>query len=69
VSDPVTHSAVELGDLYRRGSLSPVEVTRAHLDRIDRLDRAVGSYITLTPEMAMEQAAEAEARFRSIEPL
>lgn len=62
-------SAVELGRLYRERSLSPLELTKAQIERIDALDPALGAYITLTPEIAFEQAAEAEARFHAGEPL
>jgi amidase len=41
--------------------ISPVEVTRALLDRIDRLDGALRSYVTVLPESALARAREAEA--------
>ena len=41
--------------------LSPVELTRAHLDRIDRLDPDLNTFVTLTREQALEDAARAEA--------
>lgn len=51
----------ELAAAYRARTLSPVEVTQAMLDRIDRLDPALHSYLTLTPEIALAQARQAEA--------
>ncbi len=41
--------------------LSPVEVTRHLLERIERLNPALNAYCLTTPEMAMTQAQEAEA--------
>ena len=41
--------------------LSPVELTRAYLDRIDRLDPELNTFVTLTREKALEDAVRAEA--------
>ncbi|GAA3008978.1 amidase [Streptosporangium longisporum] len=46
----------------RRREISPVELTEHYLDRIDRLDAQVGAYVTVTAELALEQAHKAEAR-------
>jgi len=43
------------------GEFSSVEVTRALLDRIDRLDPTYNSYISVTRASALEQAAAADA--------
>lgn len=48
---------------FRARTLSPVELTRTYLDRIERLDGALDSYITVTAELALEQAREAETLF------
>ncbi len=53
-------SIAELSGLLRRKAVSPVEVTRAYLERIDALDRRLGAYITVTREQALAQAVEAE---------
>ncbi len=50
----------ELADAYRAGTLSPVEVTQAMLDRIARLDTRLHSFLTPTPEIALAQARQAE---------
>ncbi len=47
-------------DLLHRREVSSVELTRAVLDRIIALDNEVRAYLTLTPESALEQAAEAD---------
>lgn len=51
--------------LYRSGELSPVEVTRAVLERIDRLDGRLNAFITVLAGEAMEQARQAEKALRS----
>lgn len=48
--------------LLRAGELSAVALTEAVLDRILAVDNVVRAYITLTPESALEQAAQADAR-------
>ena len=52
---------VELAAAYRERKVSPVEVTRALLERIDRLDPALHSFLCVTPEAALEDARTAEA--------
>jgi len=44
----------------RRKSLSPVDLTRACLDRIAKLDPRLNSFITVVPERAMAEARERE---------
>lgn len=56
-------SADELIALYRRRELSPVDVARSTLDRIDRLNPAINAFTTVTPELAMAQAAAAEQAY------
>lgn len=53
-------SAVELLSAYRSRELSPVEVTGAILERIDKVNPEVNAIVTLTSDLAMEQAREAE---------
>ncbi|MNF24639.1 Glutamyl-tRNA(Gln) amidotransferase subunit A [compost metagenome] len=50
----------QLSLLIRSGKLSPVEVTEAQLARIEQLDGALHSYARVTPELALEQARQAE---------
>jgi aspartyl-tRNA(Asn)/glutamyl-tRNA(Gln) amidotransferase subunit A len=49
-----------LGRLYRTRALSPVEATRALLDRIRRVDQHLKSLITVLEQPALEQARQAE---------
>ncbi len=51
----------ELSGLIESGQLSPVEATRAQLDRIEELDGRLKSYATVMAESAMAQARSAEA--------
>lgn len=46
----------------RSGAISAVELTQAHLDRIEQLDPQVRAYLTVTREHALEAAAEADRR-------
>ncbi|HYB42174.1 MAG TPA: Asp-tRNA(Asn)/Glu-tRNA(Gln) amidotransferase subunit GatA [Candidatus Methylomirabilis sp.] len=55
----------ELGERYRRRELTPSAVTRAYLERIEALDPLVRAFLTVTPELALAQAAEADARFQA----
>src|SRR5918992_3857069 len=52
--------ATELIDLIRTKALSPVELTRAVLDRIDRLNPALNAFCTLIAGSALEAARAAE---------
>ena len=51
----------EAADLLRSQQLSPVELTRAFLDRIDATDARLHSFITLLREEALADARSAEA--------
>ena len=60
-TDPTELSIRAAGDLVRKKAISPVELTRACLQRIERLNPALNVSITVTAEEAMAQAREAEA--------
>lgn len=53
-------SAREQAAAIRRRELSPVEITDHYLDRIERLGDHVGAYVTVTTDIAREQAKDAE---------
>ncbi len=46
----------ELQQSFRRGELSPVELTRALLTRIEAVDGGLNCYLTVAPEEALRQA-------------
>lgn len=52
--------ALELARLIREKQLSPVELVRAYLERIETIDPTINSYITVAGDQALEAAAEAE---------
>src|SRR5437667_6370402 len=63
-SDLTFLSISELSELIRNKKVSPVEVTRATLDRIDKLNPKLNAYITVTRDLAMKAAQDAEAEIQ-----
>jgi aspartyl-tRNA(Asn)/glutamyl-tRNA(Gln) amidotransferase subunit A len=59
--DLFSMTITELGSAMRRGALSPVTLTEACLDRIQRLNPKLDSFITLTPDRALADARRAES--------
>src|ERR1700678_2918105 len=57
---PALETIVELGPRLRRREVSPVELTRACLDRIEKLNTALNAFITVTAESALAEARTAE---------
>jgi len=53
-------SIAEAARLIRSRKLSPVELAQAHLERISELDGQLSAFITLTAELALKQARQAE---------
>jgi aspartyl-tRNA(Asn)/glutamyl-tRNA(Gln) amidotransferase subunit A len=60
--DMTALSATDLLGLYRRRELSPVEVTRAVLARIDARDAATNAFCLVRGEDAMAAARASERR-------
>ena len=58
-------SVAELGRLLQSRELSPVEATEAYLERIERVDPTINSYITVTRDEARQAAREAEQAIAS----
>ena len=50
----------QAGRLIKGRKLSPVELTRAFLERIEAVDGRIKSYVTLVPDRALEEARSAE---------
>src|ERR1700691_1843040 len=57
---PTLETIVELAPRLRRKEISPVEVTRACLDRIEKLNPVLNCFITVTAESALSEARAAE---------
>jgi aspartyl-tRNA(Asn)/glutamyl-tRNA(Gln) amidotransferase subunit A len=55
--------------LFAEGSLSPVDLARSCIARIERHDHALNSFMLLTTEQALAEAREAELRYRAGRPL
>jgi aspartyl-tRNA(Asn)/glutamyl-tRNA(Gln) amidotransferase subunit A len=53
-------SATELSGLIKSREVSPVEAAEAYLDRIEKVDHQLHSYITVCRDEALTQAREAE---------
>jgi len=67
IADPPTSaedlafaSLKQMGHWMNTGQLTSMELTELYLKRIERLDGALQSFITVTPELARQQAAEAD---------
>lgn len=56
-------SALELRELYRARAISPVEVTEASLARIEQLNPKLGAFVTVTGDLALQQARTAEVAY------
>jgi aspartyl-tRNA(Asn)/glutamyl-tRNA(Gln) amidotransferase subunit A len=67
-SDPAALSAAQLLQLYRARQLSPVEATRAVLERIGRFDGEVNAFCLVDAERAMAAARASEARWHEGAP-
>jgi aspartyl-tRNA(Asn)/glutamyl-tRNA(Gln) amidotransferase subunit A len=61
--------AVELAARIRRRELSPVEITRAVLERIERCNGRLGAYVLVHAERAVEEARRAEHAVMAGQPL
>lgn len=60
---PETLSTYDMLAGLRRGDFSSVELTRACLERIERLEPSLHTLITYTPELALRAAGEADRRY------
>ena len=58
-------SAGELSRLIQKREISPVEIVKAHLDRIESLEPILNSFITLLADQAMEAARQAEKEIQA----
>ncbi|MFI9769192.1 amidase [Streptomyces sp. NPDC052415] len=61
-------TAVQLLDGYRAGAFSPVDATRAVLERAERIQPEVNAFVRITAEQALAQAGASAERWRRGEP-
>jgi aspartyl-tRNA(Asn)/glutamyl-tRNA(Gln) amidotransferase subunit A len=63
--DTLYSSVRELGDQIRAKRLSPVALTEAYLERIDKLGDKLGAVVTVTRELALKEAKAAEREIQA----
>ncbi|KRE26107.1 amidase [Agromyces sp. Soil535] len=63
------YTALELHQLLQRRQVSPVELAQHYLDRIARLDGAVGAFAAVTPDTALARARHVEEHVPTAAPL
>ncbi|MEV0175270.1 amidase [Streptomyces sp. NPDC050803] len=68
MTDLTALTAVQLLDGYRTGAFSPVDATRAALERAERIQPEVNAFVRITAEQALEQAEASAGRWRRGEP-
>src|SRR6266852_563475 len=52
--------ATELATALRRKELSSLDLTRAYIDRIEKVNPRLNAYVLTTPELALSQARAAD---------
>ncbi len=57
-------TTLEAITLLRQGEISSFELTQASLELIDRLEPSIHAFITLTSDLALEQATQADKRLK-----
>lgn len=62
MSDIHEMTALQQGAAIRAGDLSPTQIASHYLDRIRSLDPAIGAFVTITEELALQQAQAAERK-------
>jgi aspartyl-tRNA(Asn)/glutamyl-tRNA(Gln) amidotransferase subunit A len=66
LSEDILYLSVrELGTRIKEGRLSPVELTEAYLERSERIGTRLNAYATVTRDLAIKQAADAEREIRA----
>src|SRR5262249_37111862 len=69
MSDPCHLTLSQAAGQIRAGELSPVELTRAYLHRIEKLDPQIRAWKRVTPEAALQRATKREEEPRRGEDL
>ncbi len=65
MSELIYRTATELRDLLDRGEVSAVDVTEAHLARVQSVESHVNAFITVMDDVARAQARAADERIRN----
>ncbi|MBF6057151.1 Asp-tRNA(Asn)/Glu-tRNA(Gln) amidotransferase subunit GatA [Thiomicrorhabdus heinhorstiae] len=60
-----TLSVKQMSEKLHAGEISSVELTLHYLDRISKYDPELNAYVTVTPELALEMAREADERLKN----
>jgi aspartyl-tRNA(Asn)/glutamyl-tRNA(Gln) amidotransferase subunit A len=61
MANEICYSTIaQSAELIRTRKLSPVELTQAHLKRVADLDPQLNAFLMVTPDLALQQAREAE---------
>jgi len=60
--------ALEQAQLIRRKEISPIELTQVYLDRIEQLNPQLGSYFTVTAELATADAIAKTEQLTTLDP-
>lgn len=68
MTDLTRMTAADLGSMIASGETSSVEVTRAHLDRIEAVDDRIGAYLHVAAERALQAAQDVDATVRAGKP-
>jgi len=64
-AEPHYSSLLDTAAALKGGQISPVELTHALLDRINHLQPSLHAYVTVTSQLAIEQAKRAESEITS----
>jgi len=67
-NDLCSLTATELLSAFRRKSVSPVEATKAALERIEKLNPVLNAFCLVDEKAALKSARESESRWRKGEP-
>ncbi len=66
MSDLTSKTALELRDLFLSKQVSATEITRNYLNRIDKYDEAINSFISRCDNIALETAEKLDAKLASL---
>lgn len=69
LDDKATRSIGELVDAYKTKKLSPVDVVKQQLQRIDKFGQSINAFVYVVPDKALASARESEARYAAGRPI